>query len=298
MYDFERDPNFKETLQGYRYSQSGRDVNPKTGLETLPIDFLPNLDKKYKTPKVMYGIADQMRRNIEAVRMAYDMGYEMPGEVLDPKFLAAMALKENRPDLGSNSWANDPRARELYYQLSRRFGRDPGGFAADVYAHNLRAEEANKGRGISFARAWNGNATVRDAQGRVIASGKRYEQYMPKFVAAVEHPINKPYLDFFNRYMNTEKYTTPLPEADRKYLEREYAKRQQMAQDAALKNWNFMRRLQYNLLGTGGMFGIDPLKVPSLARKAVPAPNYEQLQQWANPIPHYYGGGIASLKKG
>ena len=87
-FGFERDPNFKETIEAYRHSQSGKNINPKTGLESLPIDFLPDLDKKYKTPEVMYGVADQMRRNIEAVRMALDMGYEMPAEVYDPKFLA------------------------------------------------------------------------------------------------------------------------------------------------------------------------------------------------------------------
>jgi hypothetical protein len=297
-YRFEADPNFKDTISGYRYSQTGRDINPKTGLETLPISFLNGVDPKTVTLEQRIHIADYIRRNLEALRMARELGYPMPKEAYDPKFIASMLLKEDRPDIGANSYGNDPRAVALDRDLRSRVGADPANVAATVYQHSLRAQEAGGGKGISFARAWNGNGTAKDEKGNVIADGKRYEGYMPKFVAAAENPVNKPLLDYINKYLNGTGYTAPLPKDYVDQLQTMYEARKTKAAKEANQNWNQFRQLQQSVFGIDGLFGVPRAKVPSYAADAVAPPNYDQLRNYYNPMAHYYGGGIASLKKG
>ena len=268
-------------LKFWRPGVHAKDTNPETGLETLPSSFEHRNFVSHKSSE------DMMRRHVEALRAAKEFGFNMPKEVMNSKFLAALALKEGRPDFGTNQFnVNNDKAIEVYNKLAPRFGNDAATFAASVYD---KGEVASRLK-IPFPMAWNGTGVWR-YDGKTIASGENYAKQFPIFLKAAEHPKNAPLVDFINQHLNSDTYTTPLTKTMQDEVNAAYEKRQSEAYNAAKTKLQEspLRQLQYTFLGSEGMFGVPKEYDPEKMRAAVLAPNPDELRKSA--APEYKKGG-------
>lgn len=285
-------------LQFWRPGINPKDTDKKTGLETLPSSF-EWLDRRSffrgmtgdrNKPKVMSS-ADELRRHIEALRAAKEYGIDLPKEVLNPKYLAAMVIKEGRPDLGHSGGAyntENKQAVEVYNKLAPRFGSSAASFAAAVYDKGQVSRRLN----IPFPMAWNGTGTVKSTNGGLWASGKNYAERFPQFIKAAEHPKNAQLVGFIDQYLNGDEYSTPLPKSTQEDINRTYQQRKNQAYDdtKAKMEANPLRQLQYAFLGgSDNLLGVPKEYDPLAAEAAVAAPNYDELRKQLNPT--YKAGG-------
>jgi hypothetical protein len=270
------------SLKFWRPGVRQKDTDPKTGLETLPSSF------DFWTKGTRNSSEDTMRRHIEALRAAKELGFKMPDEVYDAKYLAAIALQEGRPDFGANAFnINNDKAIEVYNKLAPRFGQEAATFAAAVYDKGETAKRIKK----PFPMVWNGTGTVRDKKGRLAASGENYAARFPMFLKAVDQPKNAPLLGFIDQYLNAKEYTSPLTVTMEQDLDREYGKRRAEAFDTASKKLKDapLRQLQYTFLGSEGLLGVPKEYDPVKMQEAVVAPDLEKMKKYATP--EYKSGG-------
>jgi len=268
------------SLKFWRPGVRKKDTDPKTGLETMPSSF--NFWSGRKSSE------DIMRRHVEALRAAKEFGFSLPKEVMDPKYLAAMALQEGRPDFGANNFnINNDRAIDVYNKLVPRFGDDAATFVAAVYDKGETAARLKK----PFPLVWNGTGVLRENDGRLAASGKNYAARFPMFLKAVDQPKNAQLLGFIDKHLNSSEYSTPLTKTMEQDLDTAYRKKRTQAfidANQKLKD-SPLRQLQYTFLGSEGMLGVpreyDPIKM----EESIVAPNLEELKKSADP--QYKTGG-------
>jgi hypothetical protein len=287
------------------------DPKSKTGLESLESNF-----KRFYVPGGMYDISkqegsariselggpglsrveslpeDRLRRNIEAIRAAKELGYEMPEEVYDPAFLSALMIKEGRSDLGSNASftaiKHNKKAVNLYKDLAERFGEAPAMTAALMYDKGRVAKRIKK----PFPMVWNGIGVLRDEEGNLHASGELYAKSFPRFIEAAKRPENKELFDFVNTYLKGDEYTSPLTKQLKEKLSREHDERGNKAYKDTLDKIksNKLRSLQYDVFGTLPLVGVPEEYNPVSAREKVQAPDFEKLKRQL--VPEYRSGGV------
>jgi hypothetical protein len=275
-------------------------TDKKTGLETQPSTFEWDERASYgrgmtgdpSKPKVKSG-ADTIRRQVEALRAAREYGFDLPSEVMDPKYLAAMVIKEGRDDIGNGGGifnTNNKQAVSIYNKLAPRFGHEPAAFAASVYDKGQVARRLE----IPFPMAWNGTGTVKDEQGKIWASGKSYAERFPQFLKAAEHPKNSQLVNFIDQHLNGKDYSTPLPKAMKDDIESTYGERKRTAYTTTKEKLKAapLRELQYTFLGGADrMLGVPQEYDPEAMEATVTAPNYEDLRKKIAPT-YKTGGSI------
>lgn len=271
------------------------DPKSKTGLESLESDLSgyrdPIFRRKIPVDNRTDVPEDGLRRNIEAIRAARELGYKLPEEVYDPAFLAALMIKEGRADLGGTdvgtwAYAHNKKAMKLYEELAPRFGEDAAGIAALMYDKGQVAKRIKK----PFPMVWNGVGEFRRDDNSLVASGKNYARRFPEFIEAAKRPENRAVYDFMDKYLNNTEYSTPLPKDRWADVESEYQRRQDTVRESVQQrlNENLLRRAQYALFGSG-LLGVPEEMDPKKMAEAVPAPDYEQLRRQLKP--NYATGG-------
>lgn len=256
----------------------------KEGLETQPSAFKYSAAERRNEKS-----EDFIRRGVEALRATRELGYELPSEMSDPKFLTALLMKEGRPDFGANKIDTDnPESVKIFNSLVRRFGREAATFAAVAHEKGQVAKRTK----LPLPLLWNGTGVQRDINtGKVIASGKNYNERFPDFLKAAEHEKNAPMVEFIRQHLNNTDYTSPLSPADEREINRKYQMRQNEAAQAALKRLDdsTLRTLQYGLFGDNKYLGVPDEYSPTKAEAAVPAPDMEKLRRRLKP--EYKSGG-------
>ena len=295
-------------------------TDPKTGLETIRSNWyvartpgwksnanpqglrdLAN-DREYiqdKSGRYQHTPAkpeDLVRRRIEALRAAREKGYAIPDEILDPKFLTALIMKEGRADFGGETnYSHNKKAIELYNDLVDRFGWRAAGFAAGVFD---KAQTAKRTK-LPFPMLWVGADEVRDEKGKLLTSGKNYAERFPLFMQAAQHPENKDLYNFVNSVLTSDTYTTPLPQSTRDKMNDEYAQRKNTAAQGAYKNLrsNDWRQLQYGIFGgSDNLLGVPKEYDPDAMEAGVAAPDYEAMRKQLNPT-YKRGGAIENTTR-
>jgi hypothetical protein len=272
------------------------DKKSKTGLESLESRFgVKRVPRSQYSPGVLETSdakrsgEDVVRRSIEALRAARELGYELPKEIYDPQHLAAMLMQEGRSDFGAgHGFGHNKKATELANILTERFGPEAGVFVGSVYDKSEVARRTKK----PFAMVWNGVGVTRNADGSILASGKNYAERFPMFYEAAGRPENAPLRDFVNKYLTGTEYTSPLLPAVKQDMQNDYKMRQNKVWSETNKKLSKspLRQLQHTFLGgADSRFGVPAEYDPEYQRSQIKPPDFEKLVKDLRP--KYKAGG-------